>query len=1216
MALSQFSSNEQHIIRAFLLQEGRLPTQSELNLAFTKSSAASGLEASGLNIPASQAQSNTDFALAMYAAVGQDNPDTLGLQYWAAAAQQNRAQALIDFQFATQGDIETTFATELAAIDATLVPTNTDFDSGTDVDPTDPVDTVTTYVFNTTTANPYDDNQDGDTSVDPDSGKTDTGAPLTDAEKEEQASIKESYNHYIFNIGKDALDQDKSVATSNYTFKLSNQAGSVKEYEGYFMSPLFFATGGTGDGSIATINIYDHFAVANNEAETLTNSRTDVISFRLNGEKYAIVRNEAQQADQSADTETVVIADLGTANTYQELVDAINDGITALNARDGVTVNVTASLGASTGTTDQRDASNNPTGESVVYRPIELTAAQGELTNPLASGTTPGNQTGNGYNAFYSLDVIGGTLGVISTNLELDNVGYLSQGGSVNLAGQSQSDRGVELFNVKATDGVWLTELRSNPLRADIDYLETIDLTGDGYFKVGKQVDNGSFDVEDSANAGLVDVRHFDGAAFAGDIMLDADVTSDVIARDLNLRDDQAGAAGDNVTYTYNTSSGSDLLLLEVDGAVVEREDAAVAVNVGAGNDRVVLDLNFADAIELENQQDLNNVTVELGSGNDVYSTTEGEGNVVINAGSGNDTVYTDNTGDKATWLFNHEGAADLNNIDGKALSNQLMLGATLTVTFSGAGVAAINDANGGGVMGGAGGAVAGVDGIESAVTIELANGTAYGNQTDINQALKKAINDDAVLSKLLVATDGPDNTLIVTTLVDGEFDATDLNIDIAMPTYGDLNSAQRTTYLSSIQAASNNSSLGNLQVWGQATPADTDTLEAAFAPTFDDAYYTGVATEVLGQTGGAQAEQQTINFAAAMAAGVIDGAGTMVIGGINVAVLAGDNAATVATKVATALNGANATQFAPATTTLAATDDGAGIVTVTFPAIGDYAQLSFAAGGVTHDNGGAGTAMAPTITDDAVAYSAAALVDKDGSANTNVSDVTVDLGTGDDVVVLGSTVGADAAASDNDTVVFTGSNIGNNTIVNFGTTGNGIDQLDFTAYLTNQVTVEGSTSEASKSVFNNIVAADATLAFNEVQIITFTESAADNETLATLTTTALLNALNGVAGAEFGDGAGDIDSASSTAINARDVLITDANSTAGFDFIGDATKNIIMVENEANDGYYKVFEVTSTVYADAATAGANNGLYSSAVLLGTVDFGESVTGLATANLV
>ncbi|ASP37504.1 hypothetical protein CHH28_01920 [Bacterioplanes sanyensis] len=1203
MSLNAFSLNEQHIVCAFLLQEGRLSSQSELNLAFTKSYPASGLEASGLNIPESQTQSNTDFARAMYASVGNSNPDALGLQYWASAAQQSRAQALIDFQYAARQDIEVQFASELEKIGDSLLSENTDFDDsdGTVVCPPVWGDAATVFDFNTTSAAPYDDDQNSDTSVDPDSGVVDNGASLTDAEKETGASEKESYNHYIFNIGQGALDQDIAVATSNYTFKLSNQAGSVKEYEGYFMSPLFFATGGTGDGSIATINIYDHFAVANNEAETLTNSRTDVISFRLNGDKYAIVRNDAQAAEQSLDTMTVVIAELGTANSYQQLVDAINDGIVALNEIDDVFVDVSAFLGEATGTTDQRDASNNPTGEDVVYRPIELTAATGELTNPLASGTTPGNQTGNGYNAFYSLDVIGGTLGVISTNLELDNVGYLSQGGSVNLAGQSQSDRGVELFNVKATDGVWLTELRSNPLRADIDYLETIDLTGDGYFKVGKQVDNGSFDVEDSANAGLVDVRHFDGAAFAGDIMLDADVTSDVIARDLNLRDDQAGAAGDNVTYTYNTSSGSDLLLLEVDGAVVEREDAAVAVNVGAGNDRVVLDLNFADAIELENQQDLNNVTVDLGSGNDVYSTTEGEGDVVINAGSGNDTVYTDNTGDKATWLFNHEGAADLDNIDGKALGSQLMLGATLTVTFSGAGVAAINDANGGGVMGGAGGAVAGADGIESSVTIELANGTALGNQTDVNQALKKAINDDAVLSKLLVATDGPDNTLIVTTLVDGEFDAADLNIDITMPTYGDLTTAERATYVTTMQAATANSTISTADIWGAATPADTATLAAgSFNPTYNDAFYTGIGTEVLGQRSVVSGEVQTFDFTPE-AANTLNNTETVTItvdGQVFTATAGGAGVA-----VSTLLAQFNGVTVGNYTASVAGN-----VVTITqaTSAAADVAQ-----GVVASVNTGtftAGNVVAATTTNGG----AASLADVDGSVNTNVSDVTVDLGSGDDVVVLGSTVGADAAASDNDIVVFTASNIGNNTVVNFGTTGNGIDQLDFTAYLTSQRTDDGSTSELSKSVIDNIVAADGDLSANEVHIISFDEDATANETLATLTTTALLNALNGVAAAEFG-GAADIDGTSATARN----TLTELNADVGgnHNYTGSDMKNIIMVEANNNDGYYKVFEVTTTVYADAAAAGTNDGLFTSAVLLGTVDFGESVA-LATANLV
>jgi hypothetical protein len=52
--------------------------------------------------------------------------------------------------------------------------------------------------------------------------------------------------------------------------------------------------------------------------------------------------------------------------------------------------------------------------------------------------------------------------------------------------------------------------------------------------------------------------------------------------------------------------------------------------------------------------------------------------------------------------------------------------------------------------------------------TATVANTSYKSSDLQINQAIKSAINNDAVLSKLLVAEDGPANTLVVTALSDG----------------------------------------------------------------------------------------------------------------------------------------------------------------------------------------------------------------------------------------------------------------------------------------------------------------------------------------------------------------------------------------------------------------------------------------------------------------
>ena len=67
------------------------------------------------------------------------------------------------------------------------------------------------------------------------------------------------------------------------------------------------------------------------------------------------------------------------------------------------------------------------------------------------------------------------------------------------------------------------------------------------------------------------------------------------------------------------------------------------------------------------------------------------------------------------------------------------------------------------------------------------------------------------------------------------------------------------------------------------------------------------------------------------------------------------------------------------------------------------------------------------------------------GANSTSTSDNTITPGAGNDVVVLGTTVGTDLLTSSNERIVYAGT-FGNDTIVNFAATGNGIDTLDFKA--------------------------------------------------------------------------------------------------------------------------------------------------------------------------
>ncbi len=71
-----------------------------------------------------------------------------------------------------------------------------------------------------------------------------------------------------------------------------------------------------------------------------------------------------------------------------------------------------------------------------------------------------------------------------------------------------------------------------------------------------------------------------------------------------------------------------------------------------------------------------------------------------------------------------------------------------------------------------------------SSLVIDLDYSTTTKSSTsyDIRKALKIAVNDDAVLSKLLVVKDGPEGTFIVESLIDGVMNLTDLSINFTAP--------------------------------------------------------------------------------------------------------------------------------------------------------------------------------------------------------------------------------------------------------------------------------------------------------------------------------------------------------------------------------------------------------------------------------------------------
>jgi hypothetical protein len=200
------------------------------------------------------------------------------------------------------------------------------------------------------------------------------------------------------------------------------------------------------------------------------------------------------------------------------------------------------------------------------------------------------------------------------------------------------------------------------------------------------------------------------------------------------------------------------------------------------------------------------------------------------------------------------------------------------------------------------------------------------------------------------------------------------------------------------------------------------------------------------------------------------------------------------------------------------------------------------------------------------------------GSESLAVSDNLVTLGTGDDVIVLGTDW------QSNDMLVYTGSDNGKDTVMNFTETGAAADSIDFSAYLNAQTSHSGS---AASTVTPAITLNDDAVAdINEVTIIN-NFAPGVNQTWSGLTAENLRLALNN-------DGTevwGSIDEAD---LNAANIV----------DLVGTTYNHIVMVENNANDGEYKVYSLVAT----------DNGDFTAASFVGIIDFGDTLDAVTSAN--
>jgi hypothetical protein len=512
------------------------------------------------------------------------------------------------------------------------------------------------------------------------------------------------------------------------------------------------------------------------------------------------------------------------AQTYAALRDAFAAAVVDAGLGGAVTVTI--------GNTFQ--VSDPTTGQLVEGSEIVLSASgahvitTGAGTGWHASGVVPPN---SGLHTNLTFGSSSATAPVTSTVI-LDDVGRGSTGGDLVIGGLSVGDtshsRGVERFEIEVRDNSKLQTINStNNTLKEVSIVNGVTTShvitpahpgvataqNAGNLTVNGTVGNPAAGIginealpgsatQHDGGFGFSDVRLIDGSAMTGKLAFTAELTNAAIGKYVDLVDTATNPAADNIAVHYSGGANNDTMVVAIDGSVAGshsninsgREDFTFTFDGNAGNDNITVEVVNSPTVvggtqAWYNNQKLNaNITINGGAGDDTINKP-GAGDAKINGGDGNDAIYADNTGNaalvsnspaadlsiaapRAIWVLNTAdqlglaGASEarsLADLNSSANTLHALYQADVTVTYKG--LTATHQ----------------IGGMADYVTSDL----------QINNAIKAAINTDAVLSKLLIATDGPANTLEVHSLIDGLQLVGDFGVAITAPTAAEITATQ-----------------------------------------------------------------------------------------------------------------------------------------------------------------------------------------------------------------------------------------------------------------------------------------------------------------------------------------------------------------------------------------------------------------------------------------
>lgn len=511
--------------------------------------------------------------------------------------------------------------------------------------------------------------------------------------------------------------------TKDITFGL-RETDFGTDFTALFDSQSLVAASSKNVNSALSIRVADVSALDTNKP--LANVKMD-LSFKLGGETITLSN---------------IVADGGTylglvTAIRTALVDAGYDLDVAVGAQyNSVTIaNNTVNLGF----TASELLIVDPNGES--FTDINFTQSN---INPVPGGFLV---AGNADNAPPSV-----SSNKIETNLILDNAGRGSTTGDVNVAGMSNSDKGVQVYNITVDRSSKVGKLHSLSIS---EHVEEVNISSKGA--------NGSLVIND-IHGTTVAGKYFESIKandFKGESLTLGAVGTEIenldylnaggTSADVTFYAEYLGGFGAGLPgrpsnkqqFNIQTGSGDDVIVADVNGLSTSGSTpTSLVIDAGNGNNLVEVDSRGA-----------NKVNVTTGSGSDEI---RGNGtSLTASTGAGNDVIYAENTG-KGAYARLDKGsvftATTVNSIS-NITAVELLHGRTVQVTVE--------------MPKGVVGANAFVNGFEVSATV-LASKGYLTTERDLYEAAAKAINDDPVVNKLVEAKVDSNGHLIVEYIVDG----------------------------------------------------------------------------------------------------------------------------------------------------------------------------------------------------------------------------------------------------------------------------------------------------------------------------------------------------------------------------------------------------------------------------------------------------------------